>query len=476
MSTSRALLFYFVTSIILVWPLAASAQMSESERKSAARAAFTEGIALQDSGRAADALAKFETAQKLFDAPTHQLHIAECLSLTGKLLESAETYEALIHRNLGSNPPEAFTQAQEQAKAELPGVRARIPNLRITVKPDPSTLQNLQVTVNGTVMPNDLLGIARPVNPGQLRINAAANNYRLRTPVEIPLGERDPKNDPRIVDLVLEPAQGAGPPPVVIPPPPPPYTGGNQPPPPVDNRDKDKDKDKEKEGSSSTGILVGPRLGILIPGGGFSGSGSNASSKGGDTVNFDQVAGTGGGIGVDIMARFARLLLVGGTLEYISLSSPSDLQKQLDSNVTGQTKQSSFYIGVNLGIVPNIDKVSFYGELGVGLRTLSRSVDISSANFNGTLNETFSGVDGKLGAGLMIPAGKIRIVPEAALSVGAFSNANSQCAGTVFANIYGPCFKDGSISSTATHTLFWIGIGIYFHADLGAKKTAAGTQ
>ena len=46
----------------------AHAQMSEGERKAAARAAYSEGVELQEKGKPADALARFEAAQKLFDA------------------------------------------------------------------------------------------------------------------------------------------------------------------------------------------------------------------------------------------------------------------------------------------------------------------------------------------------------------------------------------------------------------------------
>ncbi|HEY8079598.1 MAG TPA: outer membrane beta-barrel protein [Labilithrix sp.] len=463
MRSSRVLFFFFaaIACVFFVAPHA-RAQMSDTDRKAAARAAYTEGVALQDQGKPVEALAKFETAQKLFDAPTHQLHIAECLSLTGKLVESGEAYESLVHRNLGASPPEAFVQAQEQAKAELPGVQARIPHMRITVKPDPQQLQNLQITLNGTVMPNELVGIARPVNPGPYRINAAANGYRLQTPVELTLAERDPKSDPRVVELTLTPSQNAGGA-IVVPPPPPPY--GGEPPPPPPNPDQNPPKPVQ-EGSSSTGLLVGPRVGLLIPGGGLVGGGAVASGTPSD-VNMDSFAATGAGLGLDVMARFARLLLVGGTLEFGSLSKSSNFSDQIQTNVSANTSQSTFYIGANLGIVPNIDRVSFYGELGVGLRSLNRTVDLPS----GKLDETFSGVEGKLGAGLMIPAGHlIRIVPEAALNIGSFGTVKSNCGSIAPAGEFiGQCFNDGSVSQTATHTLFWIGMGIYFNADLGKK-------
>jgi hypothetical protein len=438
----------------------ARAQMSEAEKKSAARAAFAEGVQLQDAGKAAEALSRFQAAQKLIDAPTHQLHIAECLALTGKLLESAETYEALTRRNLGASPPEAFKQAQDQGKAELPAVRARIPNLRVTVKPEPKTLRSLQVTVNGVVMPNELLGIARPVNPGHYKIDAAAIGYKAAAPQELTLGERNAKTDPIDVALVLQPAPSQT---VVVAPPPPPYTGvgnppptGEPPPPPPPVTEQPKPK---HEGSSSTGILVGARGGVLIPGAGVS---ANRS--------FDTVATTGFSVGADLMARFARLLLVGGTLEYGALSGPSDLQKLLGAGVSGETSQHTFYVGVNFGILPNVDKVSFIGDVGLGLRTLSRTVTLSQLGFSA--DETLSGVEGEIGAGVSVPAGKrIRIVPKAMLNIGSFQNATSDCASTVGGRGFdaGSCLSDGEITDTATHTFFWVGLALYYNADLGRK-------
>src|SRR5437879_7764852 len=94
----------------------ARAQMSDTEKKAAARAAYQEGVKFQDEGKAAEALARFESAEKLFDAPTHLLHIAECQALTGRLVESSETYETLARKTLPPGAPDAFVQAQQQGQ------------------------------------------------------------------------------------------------------------------------------------------------------------------------------------------------------------------------------------------------------------------------------------------------------------------------------------------------------------------------
>jgi hypothetical protein len=168
------------------------ASMSESERKSSARAAFQEGVALLDKSPA-EALGKFQAAQKLFDAPTHVFRIGQCLALMGKLVEAQEVYEVLTRRDIPANAPDAFKDAQEQGRKELEKVRGRIPTLRIVVVPAPASVQNLVLSVNGAVMPIELVGVARPVNPGTYRVSATARDLKT-APVELKVEESTQKS------------------------------------------------------------------------------------------------------------------------------------------------------------------------------------------------------------------------------------------------------------------------------------------
>src|SRR5882672_5566746 len=56
-------------------PADPSPQMSESERKASARALYAEGVQLQERADCQHALPRFESAERLYDAPTHLLHI-----------------------------------------------------------------------------------------------------------------------------------------------------------------------------------------------------------------------------------------------------------------------------------------------------------------------------------------------------------------------------------------------------------------
>lgn len=165
-------------------------QLSDAERKAAARAAFAEGVQLQEQNDCAGALPRFEVAERMYDAPTHLLHIAQCQAAIGRLVEAQENYATLGHLTLNAQAPAAFREAQEAARAEGSRLRPRIPTLRITANPPAESLKNLTVQINGTQLPPDLVGVARPINPGRYRVTMTAGPGRTGTgEAEIKEGE-----------------------------------------------------------------------------------------------------------------------------------------------------------------------------------------------------------------------------------------------------------------------------------------------
>ncbi|HRG97238.1 MAG TPA: hypothetical protein PLR99_13385 [Polyangiaceae bacterium] len=185
-------------------PAAAQAQLSEAERKATARTLFAQGVKEQDNGQHAAALSLFQKAQNLFDAPTHLLHIAQCQIVLGKLVEAAETYETLKRVQLAPGAPEVFEAAKAKAEAELPALRARIPTLRVDLTPKPADLKDLQLVVNDVLIPAELVGIARPVNPGPTKLVAKAQGYK-DAELEVSLKEKEQRS----VGLALVPGQSS---------------------------------------------------------------------------------------------------------------------------------------------------------------------------------------------------------------------------------------------------------------------------
>lgn len=438
-----ALLTYF-----LFFASVARAQMSEGERKAAARAAFAEGVDLQDKGRPAEALARFEAAQKLFDAPTHLLHIAQCQALTGKLVEASETYEMLVRKQLPPGSPEAFVQAQQQGRSELAKLRPRIPTVRVTLRPEPQSLRDLQITMNDRAMPTELVGIARPVNPGSYTLSATATGWATRTPIVVEVTEAEQK------DVVLTLEQGAGPvtaAPRVAP--------ANVPPPYEPPKDDTKPK-PTTSGPSSSGFLLGLRAGLLVP------SGSVEKE-----THFRNWASAGGGVAGDLIYRFAKLFLIGGTLELASLGDPDATALPQDT-ARAEVTTRSVYWGILAGIMPNVDKITFVADVGLGRRTITqrtlRAVQVPPAVQGAPLEsqESYGGIEIALNAGVSFPAGPIRIVPKAGFAFGQFTDRN--CSGAPTRG----CVSANPLVNEATHTIFHLGIGVYYHIDL-AKKPAA---
>lgn len=424
----------------------AQAQMSETEKKAAARSAYTEGVQLEESGKFAEALARFEAAQKLYDAPTHQLHIARCQAKTGRLVEASEHYEALTRRSLPADAPDAFKQAQEQAKTELADTRPRIPTLRVVIKPEPNTLRDLRVSVNGTGMPNELINIARPINPGTYRVQASAQGYVQQSQVpDTAVAERDQKT----VEITL--VQGTGAPVVVAPPP----GAGQQPPPYSPNPGQPAEQPGQPDDGSPTqlGLLLGARVGGSIPGGSV-----DASYK------MEDFATAGGGFGIDGYFRLVKMLLLGFTFEYGALGSPATIPGIVGSV---KTTASSTYFGAAIGIIPNVEKVSFIGDVGLGRRQGTLTIE---GNSGSKAEVSASGLEFAIGAGVSIPAGKlIRLVPRANVTVGNFSEVCGPVSGTSNTQ---RCNELNS-SDKATHTFIFVGLGLYFNVPFRSSGGAA---
>ena len=168
----------------------ATPQMSEPERKAAARAAFSEGVSLQEKNDCTHALLRFESAERLYDAPTHLLHIAQCQVSTGRFVDAQEIYATLAHLTLTPQAPAAFREAQAAGRTELSKLKPRIPTLRVDTAPAASTLKTVVVQLNGTQMPSDLLGVARPINPGRYHATVtAAPGWSGSGDVEVKEGE-----------------------------------------------------------------------------------------------------------------------------------------------------------------------------------------------------------------------------------------------------------------------------------------------
>src|ERR1035437_10072658 len=105
-------------------------QVSDADRK-AARDLYNDGYQLQQAGKNAEALDRYQRSLAVYPAPTTALHVAQCKAALGKLVEAAEDYRAIAGTTLPAGSPAAFQQAKDQAVIELGQVEPRIPHVKI---------------------------------------------------------------------------------------------------------------------------------------------------------------------------------------------------------------------------------------------------------------------------------------------------------------------------------------------------------
>jgi hypothetical protein len=142
------------------------------EERAGARAAATEGANAFSEGRYADAIDLFSRAESIIHAPPHLLYIARAQEKLGKLVKAREVYLKLTRETLAPGAPKQFRDAQEAAQKELAALEPRLPYVSVVVQgagPLPVT-----VTMDGLKVPQALVGVPRPVDPGEHRFQAFA--------------------------------------------------------------------------------------------------------------------------------------------------------------------------------------------------------------------------------------------------------------------------------------------------------------
>lgn len=143
----------------------------DAEIRTAARDLATQGAQAFDAGDYAQASDFFRRAHELVPAPTIALLRARSLAKLGQLLEAIDIYEQTARFKLADDAPEAYAQAVETARNEMEDVRHRLPRLKLMLIGVGSN-DHPQVSMDDKPTPDALLGVERPINPGQHRIEA----------------------------------------------------------------------------------------------------------------------------------------------------------------------------------------------------------------------------------------------------------------------------------------------------------------
>ena len=202
----------------------ASAQTDDE--RAGARAAAQEGAGAFREKRWTDAIDLFSRAESLVHSPMHVIFMARAHANLNKLVKARELYNKVIREPLGTNAPKAFQNAQEEAQKELNELEPRIPY--VTVQVEGAGAQAVSVTQDGVAIPAALIGVPRPVDPGEHEFQALTESLASR-PQKITVAEKARQT----VALKLEPRSAVAAPPVTAPPSTTPEATGPVAPPPT---------------------------------------------------------------------------------------------------------------------------------------------------------------------------------------------------------------------------------------------------
>jgi hypothetical protein len=187
-------------AVMVCQPSVGWAQQPSAADRTTARRLGSEGVNALKSGDYDTAADRFERANDLVSAPSFLVLLARARVGQGRLVEAYEIYRTIIREGVQPDMPEAFKRALADAKQEVKGLEPRLGWLTINVvgaRPD-----QVEVTLNGSVIPSAAIGAQRPVDPGTLHVQAKAEGYQtVDTEVRLAEGQHLPPIELRMVEL-----------------------------------------------------------------------------------------------------------------------------------------------------------------------------------------------------------------------------------------------------------------------------------
>lgn len=169
MRGSRIGLLLLVPSLALSW--APSALALTDEERAAARAAASQGADAYDAGKWQEAIDLFTRAEALVHSPAHLLYIARAELKLGHWVKAYETFNKIKREPVAPGAPAALKRAVDDASAELARLEPQLPYIAAKVT---NASGDVKVTMDGQVVPPLLVGLMRPVDPGQHQFQATS--------------------------------------------------------------------------------------------------------------------------------------------------------------------------------------------------------------------------------------------------------------------------------------------------------------
>ena len=140
--------------------------------KENARAYMADGRAKRSAGDLTGALKAFQAANAIMHVPTTLLEVARTESMLGLLIEAREDALTTARSPLKATDPVPFREARAAAQKLADEIEPRIPSIRLSVNDTP----DLEVRIDGELLPSLAVGLPRKVDPGSHVIVASAGS------------------------------------------------------------------------------------------------------------------------------------------------------------------------------------------------------------------------------------------------------------------------------------------------------------
>lgn len=179
----------WTVALALLGAVAMAAPSARADDKDEARRAAQAGSEAFRAGHHDEALTRFEEAERLVHAPTHQLMMARSQRALGHWTEALRLYAAAAAEATDASTPPAFVRARDDAKREAAELDAKVP--RVTIVVEPKSAPRLVVRRDGAVVAAAALTAPLPLDPGRHQFSATADGMKSDTvTLEIAEGER----------------------------------------------------------------------------------------------------------------------------------------------------------------------------------------------------------------------------------------------------------------------------------------------
>jgi hypothetical protein len=165
----RTRFFFGVVTVAWVLLSGSPARAGESAADAAAGAAlFAEGKALMDTGKYAEACAKFDAARALVTSTGAVLSLGDCYEKNGQTASAYGAFKeaGILARRLG----EKDREAEAKRRADLAEPRLS----KLVIEVSPGNRGTVSVQQNGRPVPPAALGSAVPVDPGEHTVDASS--------------------------------------------------------------------------------------------------------------------------------------------------------------------------------------------------------------------------------------------------------------------------------------------------------------